>query len=167
MSDELGDAGGPRRAEVPMDPSLMQLYEIVFSKLNQEGDAIWRRFNIITALNLAALAALGYVLKETPVSLDASLKLSYGICFIGVTFSVWSFALISRNWKWHEHWRAELETIEAHFPVTDGWVRPFLDAKPKMQSPRTKTTWLRSTQVVAVICGVVWLVLWGGIIYAY
>ena len=62
------------------------LYEILFTKLNQEGDGIWGRFNILVAINFALFAGFGYVCLRTDRP-KAWYVIGWAICVVGVLFS--------------------------------------------------------------------------------
>lgn len=50
-----------KKVEEESRRNLLVLYQILFTKLSQEGDGIWSRFNFLVAYNLSLFVAAGYV----------------------------------------------------------------------------------------------------------
>lgn len=80
------------------------IYTVLINKLNQEGDGIWSRFNMLVALNFAVFAGFGLVrLPEHYCAETWRLPLC-GIAISGLLLSVWSVYCVGRLWTWHAHW---------------------------------------------------------------
>jgi hypothetical protein len=120
------------------DEKLMALYGILFAKLNQEGDGIWGRFNILVGLNLALFAAFGYLCSGGNSRLEMWREIAMSLSFGGLLLSFWSFHILRTLLKWHSHWRDELRKIEKAFPASDGWVKPLNDLPPWLPRPPGK-----------------------------
>lgn len=94
-----------------------KMYEILFAKLNQEGDGVWSRFNVMLAVNLALFAGFGAVRLADGFDDSARIfhPILYGLCAGGFGISLWSFFILGRFWRYHEHWRSKLIQIELLF----------------------------------------------------
>ena len=89
----------PTKTPVPIDGNtpyeqLMTLYGILFAKLNQEGDGIWGRFNILVGLNLALFAAFGYLCSGGNSRLEMWREIAMSLSFGGLLLSCWSFHVL-------------------------------------------------------------------------
>ncbi|MGA2620633.1 MAG: hypothetical protein ABSF26_23670 [Thermoguttaceae bacterium] len=103
-----------------------RLYELLWAKLNQEGDGIWSRFNILVGLHLALFAAFGFFFATVkPHALSRAFAV--GISLLGAAASLWSLLVFKGLWTWHRHWKSLLVELEKHFPTGSGWVKPHTD----------------------------------------
>ena len=118
----------------PQPPEVMKIYEILSAKLNQEGDGIWSRFNILVGINLALFAGFAFVYSRKH-SAVLWWWFALGICLAGVLASIWSLYVLKKLWKWHKYWKDELVAIEEKFP--SDWPRP--QTKPQTCRQRRPT----------------------------
>ena len=133
-----------KKVEEESRRNLLVLYQILFTKLSQEGDGIWSRFHFLVAYNLSLFVAAGYVYsKRSDISMwwEVCIAITLG----GIAASIWSSYVIRKLWGAHTHWKKQLKKIEAGFPRKVGWARALLDfddALPKDPSipGKLKTT---------------------------
>ena len=102
----------------------LTLYGIICSKHNQEGDAIWSRFNMIIALNAALLGILTLVYAANPRP-AAWHEIGIVVSVFGLAADSWAFYVLHKLWYWHEHWRDTIIEMEKHLPESEGWVKPY------------------------------------------
>lgn len=139
---------------------IVSLYNTLFTKFNQEGDGIWRRFHFMAAINLTFYASFFVVLKE-PEQLPYKSYYLISICAIGILFCSWSLYVQVRLWKWHQVWRNELKKIELSFPDRPGWTKPLIGNKYAVlkHDPGEKRSFLIGyTQVYLYIFIIIWLI---------
>jgi len=134
-----------------------RLYELLWAKLNQEGDGIWSRFNILVGLNLALFAGFAFFFASDPRR-PLWREFSVGIALLGIGASVWSLLVLKGLWVWHRHWKSQLVALEEHFPKSDGWVTPHKTLPQGLPFWRGAPG---STQAVFFVLMVVWGVLLG------
>ena len=115
--------------------NIVALYQIIFTKFNQEGDGIWSRLNILVALNLAFFAAFGFVWLQSEDVPNPKIIL-LAICVTGFGISVWTFVILDRLWAWHNRWRHNLWIIEKSFPNKNGWATPHLKKEDFSYDPQ-------------------------------
>lgn len=130
--------------------SILSLYEIVFTKFNQEGDGIWGRFNIVLALNLAIFAGVALICFADRRPIHWRL-LAGSLSVGGLLTSIWSLYVLHRLWASHRRWRERLEEIQKNFP--SGWVTPV--------GP-SRSTWIGRfglTQPYLVLFAIAWALL--------
>jgi hypothetical protein len=135
----------------------IELYGILFTKFNQEGDGIWARFNMMLGTNLGLFAAFGYSLRGDSGMPKAVPGL---ICLAGLVTAMWSCYVLARLWKWHQHWRDQLTFLERSFSTR--LPRPHVDS-PKWYrvDPGASEAWRRPgyTQPFLWVVVAAWAVL--------
>lgn len=148
----MNGISGPERTA-----GLLALHGSLFTKLNQEGDGIWARFNMIVATNLALFAGFGAI--RLHARSDELRLLLYAICGVGVLLCCWSVYILGRLWKWHGRWYDQLTSIERSFPV--GLPRPLTDSAGTRHKVRTAfhTYTLSYTQPIMLGFAVAWLLI--------
>ena len=90
---------------------LVTLHTTLFTKLNQEGDGIWSRFNILVAINLALFAGFGAI-RLSKEAHGEWWPVLCGLCAVGFVLSLWSWQVLQRLWIWSDYWGDELRNIE-------------------------------------------------------
>ncbi|GAA6211570.1 hypothetical protein NBRC116602_13110 [Hyphomicrobiales bacterium 4NK60-0047b] len=100
---------------------LLELYNLAMTKLNQEGDGVWARFNILIALNITIGAGYLYALKELSTSKLLGFALII-IALVGGFVAIVTYRTLAKLWLWHEHWKEKVRELENHFPKNDGWI---------------------------------------------
>src|SRR5262245_37160536 len=132
-----------------------RLYELLWAKLNQEGDGIWARFNILVGLNAGLLAAFTFFFaSESRHPLWR--EFTVGISVLGVLLSSWSLLVLNGLWAWHRHWKSQLAMLEARFPRD--W------PTPHKTRPSGLPLWRGapgSTQPIFFVLVIAWAVLLG------
>ncbi|MCK4797526.1 MAG: hypothetical protein KAT05_09105 [Spirochaetes bacterium] len=113
-------AAVPRHDDLPQ---LVELYGILFTKFNQEGDGYWGRFNIMVGINIMIFGGFIYVYSANPRP-TLWHEINMGLSVGGLFLAIWSIYVLDRLRKWHEHWRKMLFQIEGSFPDSKGWVKP-------------------------------------------
>lgn len=97
--------------------NLLTLYTMLFTKLNQEGDGIWSRFNIVIGINLAIFAGAGYIMFTDPFKTIFFVgQLLVILCICGTVINLWSWYVFRQLWWWHTYWYDQLIIIEKKFP---------------------------------------------------
>ncbi len=104
--------------------SLISLYSILFTKLNQEGDGIWSRANMLFVWQGGLTSVYVYTLSHKSDFAAGYFFVLLGTSIIGALLSVWSLVVMNRLWGWHHHWITQLKEIEATFPEQKGWPKP-------------------------------------------
>lgn len=142
----------------PLDPSeRLRVYELLWAKLNQEGDGIWSRFNIILALHLALFAGFAFFFTADPPH-RLWREFSVGIASLGVLASFWALAVLKGLWVWHRHWKSQLVKFEEQLCDKEGWL------KPQTALPEDLPFWRGApgaTQPVFLVLLLVWAALIG------
>jgi hypothetical protein len=101
--------------------------------MNQEGDGIWARTNMLFLWQAGLFSAFVFCLGKKAELSDFH-SLLYMICVIGFMITIWSWVVIRRLWVWHSHWRNQLAKMEEFFPKTEGWVSPIKETLDKRRS---------------------------------
>lgn len=140
--------------------ALVELYGILFTKFNQEGDGIWNRFNIMFAISVAIFGGVVYVYFANPRP-TLWRQISVGLSTGGLLSTIWSIYVLGRLRLWHQHWRNMLKEIEQAFPEREGWVKPHWQLPPSLKrDPKMAGRWPPPyTQVFFYILAIAWVTL--------
>lgn len=92
----------------------LEQYKLLWEKLNQEGDGIWSRFNIMTGITVALFTGFGILILQEKQTHNIYI-FTVGICFLGMLNSIWSYQTLERLWSWHRYWKDCLIEIEKAF----------------------------------------------------
>lgn len=115
----------------------LRLYEIYVSKLSQEGDATWTRFNIMIAINFALFISIYYIFFSSTNIRDILFRLIFTliISVAGLLFSICSLISINNLWKWNRHWEDILFKLEKDLKTE---IKPYHLAKKEKITGKEK-----------------------------
>jgi hypothetical protein len=142
-----------------------ELYALVLTKLNQEGDGIWSRFNYLIGLNVALIGIYFFTLKEIlPIDRDLISYFLVGISLFGLFITRNTFLVLRNLWKWELHWKQKARQIERSFPPEGRLLHRRSASKPGAsfssltRDSETKLPLLYgTTQPTVLVFGIAWL----------
>ena len=102
------------------DENAIRIMEIMMNKMNQEDDSFWRRFNFLTAINIALAGGYLYI-HGSPFEDYHELF----IVIIGFLFSGFSLRILWRLFHWHRFWNRRLYDAGERLPTLYQYARPF------------------------------------------